>query len=712
MPGGTSNEVSGVVHGPSIQARQIRGDVHIHQPPLPPPGPLPPPFQLPPPGLLLGRDADLQAMDAAQGSRLIVVCGPPGVGKTALAVSWAHGVRAGFPDGVLLADLRGHAPDAAAAPGEALGRFLRALGVDTRYVSGDLAELTGLYRSVMIDRRMLVVLDDARTAAQVSPLLPPSPHSAAVVTSRMRLAALAAIGARVIQVGRIGNDAAVELLTRIVGDDRTRTEPQAARHLAELCAGLPLAVCVASARLAARPRWPVSEMAAAMTAERERLAALVTEDDMAVRSALDLSYGALPARAVRMYRLLGLFPGTQFSGGLAAAAAAVPVAEAERLLGTLTGASLLDDEAGGQYRFHDLTRLHAREMASEHEPETARDEAVHRMVGWYLAAARSASLTVTPYRAGTDLAVDVRCPPAEPLRFPDRDTALGWLDRELPNVLAIARLAAGSGQHRAAWQLADAMWPVFLYQGRHAERLQLDRLGLQAARDEGDALGEAKMLYRLGTAVMDAGQLDEAEGCIRQARAAWDKLGQPGRVAGSLRRLGYIAMARQCPGEAAAWFTQALAAYRQLADARHTALTLSNLAGALTEDGRPHDAITALEEAGPLLAGFPDPYSQAVVLTRLGRAHEHAGNPGAAVRYLGQALRAMREIGSARGEADALTALGDLAHRAGRQDEARTHYTQAQQILSGTGSAGQPRISERLARLDQPPALNRTATST
>ncbi len=261
----------------------------------------------------------------------------------------------------------------------------------------------------------------------------------------MRLAALAAIGARVIQLGRIGNDAAVELLTRIVGDDRARTEPQAARHLAELCAGLPLAVCVASARLAARPRWPVSEMAAAMTAERERLAALVTEDDMAVRSALDLSYGALPARAVRMYRLLGLFPGTQFSGGLAAAAAAVPVAEAERLLGALTGASLLDDEAGGQYRFHDLTRLHAREMAAStsRKPPGTRQSAAWSAGTWPQRAARPLPSRPT---ARADLAVDVRCPPAEPLQFPDRDTALGWLDRELPNVLAVARLAAGAGQ--------------------------------------------------------------------------------------------------------------------------------------------------------------------------------------------------------------------------------------------------------------------------
>jgi tetratricopeptide (TPR) repeat protein len=699
VPGETSNEVSGVVHGPSVQARQISGGVHVHQPAPPP---LPPPAQLPPPGLLVDRDADRQSMDAARKCGLIVVCGPPGAGKTALAVSWAHSVRAEFPDGVLLADLRGHVADAPAAPGEALGRFLRALGVDTRHLPGDVAELTGLYRSAMIDRRMLVLLDDALTAAQVVPLLPSSPGSLAVVTSRRRLAALAASGARVIHLGRLGAGAAVELLARIIGDDRAQAAPHAAGSLAELCGGLPLAVCVAGARLAARPRWAVSEMVTAMTEERGRLAALATEDDMAVRTALDLSYAALPAAAARLYRLLGLFPGAHFSSALAAAAAAVPRDEAERLLGTLTGASLLEDEAGDQYRFHDLIRLHAREMAGQDEPAAALGEAAGHIADWYLAASDSASLTVTPYRAGTDLVIDNRCPPADPPVFTDRDTALSWLDRELPNVLAVARLAARTGDHRAAWQLADAMWPVFLYQGRHAERLELDRLGLQAARDGGDALGEAKMLYRLGTAVMDAGQLDEAEGFIREALAAWQKLGQPGRVAGSLRRLGYIAMAREFPGEAAAWFTQALAAYRQLADARHTALVLSNLADALTGDGRPHEAITALDEAGPLLADFPDPYSQAVVLIRLGRAHECGGSREAAAGYLDQALRVMREIRSARGEADALTALGDLARSAGRPDEARACYTQAQHVLAGAGSTGQPRISERLARLGQP----------
>jgi tetratricopeptide (TPR) repeat protein len=598
-------------------------------------------------------------MDAARASRVIAVTGPPGVGKSALAFSWAHGVRADFPDGVLLADLRGHAPGGPAAPGEALGGFLRALGIDTRHGPADPGELAGLYRSVMAPRRMLVVLDDALTAAQVLPLLPSGPGSAAVITSRRRLASLAAHGARLVPLDALSPGAALELLTRTIGGDRARAEPDAARELAGLCGHLPLALRIAGARLAARPRWPVSEMTAAMTAGHERLAALATEEDMPVRSALDLSYSALPAGAARMYRLAGLLPGTRFETGLAAAAAAVPGAEARHLLGTLADASLLDDDAPDRYRLHDLTRLHAREMAARDEPAEARDEAVLRILGWYLATVGSASLAVTPYRAHGDLLLDIRRPPAEPARFAGAAPALEWLDRELPAVLAAARQAAGLRQFTAAWQLADAMWPVFLFRGRHAERLEFDRLGLDAARAGGDALGEAKMLYRLGTAVLDDGRPGQAEEYIRQALAAWQRLGRPDRAAGSLRRLGSVAMARRRPGEAAGLYGRALAAYRDNGDDRHAALTLSDLGDALTAAGRIQDAITALDEARTLLAGSPDPHSQARLLIRLGRAHDLAGHPGTSADRLHEALSTMREIGSARGEADALTALAD-----------------------------------------------------
>jgi tetratricopeptide (TPR) repeat protein len=695
---GTRNEVGGVVYGAAIQAHDIAA-VHVHQSGLR----LPPPNQLPPTVRLTGRAGDAAAMDVARESRVILLTGPPGVGKTALAVNWGHAVRGDFPDGTLFADLHGYAPDGPASVSEMLGRFLRALAVDPSRVPSDLAELTGIYRSIMADKRMLVVLDDALTAAQVSPLLPPSPESVAVVTSRLRLGGLVARGARVIQLDRLDADAALELLVRTAGEERVLAQPHAARELVEQCARLPLAVCVAGARLAARSRWPISEMVEAMADERERLAALMMEDDLPVHSALHVSYTALPTEAARIYRLMGLYPGTHFDSAVAAATAAVPRAQAKQLLGVLVDANLLDDAVSGQYgqyRFHDLTRLHARETAEREEQESARDEAIRRMLDWFLATAADACRTVMPYR--TDVVTDIRYPPADPVRFAGSSGALEWLDRELPSVIAAARLAVSQRLWSIPWQLADAMWGLFVYRGRWTERLALDQVGLEAARESGDARGEAKMLYKIGRSVMDNGQLDQAEDYFEQALSAWRGLGQRDRAAGSLRRLGFVAMARRRPDDAIGWFTQALGEYRELADARHIALTLTNLADGFIETGRGEAAISALTEAGSLLAGSPDPYNQARVTTRLGRAHESAGQLEVAASYLDQALRAMREIGSARGEAEALLSLGDLALHAGDRDEARSRYAEAQRLLITLGPMEEAQALTRLARLDPP----------
>lgn len=639
-------------------------------------------------------------MDAARDGRVMVLTGPPGIGKTSLAIAWGHRARTDFPDGALFADLHGPAPDGPAAPSEILGRFLRALAVDPSSVSADLAEQTAVYRSLMIDKRMLVVLDDALTAAQVFPLLPSGPESVTIITSRSRLGGLAARGARVIQVGGLDADAAFELLARTIGDERVEAEGHATRKLVELCARLPLALCVAGARLAARPRWPVTEMVDAMRHERERLAALTMEGDMAVQSALDISYASLSGDAARLYRLMGLFPGTHFDSTVAAAAAALPRAEAKRLLGTLADANLLDDIARGKYEFHALTRLHAREKAEREEPATTRDKAILRMLDWYLDTVGAACRRIMPYRK--DLVLDIRYPPSDSSAFADSGAALEWLDQELPNIMAAARLAASHHAWSVTWQLADAAWPVFLHRGHYAERLDFDRLGLEAARADGSAFGEAKMLYNLGISAMNAGQLDEAETSVRQAMPAWENLGQRDRVAGSQRRLGFIEMARRRPNGAIVWFTQALATYRDLDSTRHVALTLIDLADAFMETGIPDDAVAALEEAAALLADSDDPHNRARVQIRLGRAHIHAGRLDASAGHLHQGLTAMREIGSGSGEAEALTALGELAVRSGQPDEARALYTKAHQLLVSLGSPKKAGVAERLEQLDQP----------
>jgi tetratricopeptide (TPR) repeat protein len=700
----TCNDIGGTIYGPAIQAREIRGDVHVHHvapyPQHQSGAPHAAPSQLPPPSQLTGRASDLAAMDAARESRVIVLTGQPGAGKSALAIRWAHQVQGEFPGGTLFADLHGYAPDGPASPGDVLARFVRALGADPRQVPADLAELTAMYRSVTAGRPMLVVLDDALTAAQVTPLLPPAPVSVAVVTSRSRLGGLAARGARVLQVDQLDADAAIELLARTVGDDRVLAEPHAARELAELCARLPLALCVAGARLAVRQRWALSEMVDALTHERRRLAALNLEDDLAVRPALDVSYHALPPDVARMYRVMSLFPGARFDSGIAAAAATVSRAEARRLLGALTDANLLDDAANGQYHFHDLTRLHARDMAERHESADERAVVVRRMLDWYLTAAGAASALITPYRH--DLGLEVRYQPAEPARFADPGEALNWLDRELPNLMAAARLAASQGHHAVTWQLADAAWPVFLYHGLHGARLEFDQLALTAARDDGNAAGEAKMLGRLGLAVMELGQPEDARSYYEQALVIWERLGDDNRIAGGLRRLGLAAVASNRPADAIGLFTRALDGYARIGATRKVALTLSDLGDALARTGQTAEAIARLQEAGDLLDREADPYNQARTLGRLGVMQERAGDLAAARRYQRRALDAMRDIGSRKGEADALLALGGLALRAGQPEEARDRYADARDILLGAGSPRAAEVTEILARLNQP----------
>ncbi|XVQ10272.1 tetratricopeptide repeat protein [Spirillospora sp. CA-255316] len=696
---GQVNELRGTAAGPVVQARDVHGDLHVHGGG----NPLPIPRQLPAGGILVNRGEALSALDRmSSGPRAVVISGPAGIGKTALALHWANGRLGDYPDGQLYADLQGHSAAGPASPGEILGGFVRALGVPGDRVPVALAERAALFRSLTAGRRLLIVLDDAYSAAQVSPLLPGAAGPAdpdgpegpdgpaAVVTSRWRLAGLVMRGARAVQLGPLAPDSALELLDTALGTERVGREREMAGALVELCARSPLALSVAAARLAIRPAWSLADLVRDLADEKRRLAVLSApdaEDDVTIRAALELSYRALPDPARRLYRALGLFPGTAFDARAAAALAGEPLPDVQDGLGVLAAANLLDDLPGGRHRLHDLARLHALETAEGGDPPERRAEAVRRLVEWTVAAALAASRACAPYR---NLPGPPDAPPGPPA-FAGAADALDWLDREFGTLRAVARRAHESGLHQQAFLLVDAAWPLFLHRGWHAERLEFDRLGLAAARAAAPGeKAEAKMLNRTGLALRGLGRLDEAAADFRAALALWDGLGDRSRVAGTRRRLGLLELDRDDLTAAVAHFGAALEEYRAAGDGRRTALTLCDLGTALIRDGRPDRAVAVLTEAGRLLDGAADDdaYNRARVLLLLGRAHalRAPGGPSPAADLAARALDAMRSIGSAVGEADALHVLGDLAAGEGRAAEARRHYEDARRVLAEAGA--------------------------
>ncbi|GGK62993.1 NTPase [Sphaerisporangium melleum] len=687
---GHVNDVSGTLHGPLVQAREIHGGIQVHH------GfePLPPPFQLPAAGILVGRDEALAALDAVrtdeQGAgvpKVALVSGPAGIGKTAVALHWAHRERPSFPDGQLYADLRGHAADEPVEPAEVLGRFIRAFGIAPERIPAGLAERAALYQSLVSARRVVVVLDDVLSAAQVAPLLPASALGMAVVTSRWRLAGLLMRGARGVRLDRLTTEGALDLLCRTLGDDRAEREPRAARELVELCSGFPLALCVAAARLATRPSWELTEMVDALRHERRRLHALAVEEEITIQATLTLSYRGLPPDAARVYRLLALFPGPAFDDQGAAATAGLPRARVRHLLGVLVDANLLDDVPGGYHRYHDLTLLHARDMAEQTESPAVRDETVRRALDWFLHATLAASAAVLPYRRLPEPETDH--PPAEPIAFSGREQALDWLEHEFAGVRAAARTAFEVGAFQTAWRLVDAIWPLFLYRGHHAERLAVDRLGLEAARACSDTRAEAKMLNRTGLALRDLGRPAEAAEDFRAALELWRRLGDVQRVASTLRRLGLVERDLGRTDVAIELFGEALERYRAQGESRKVALTLCDLGELLITKGCEDEALAPLTEARELLATrADDPHNQARALILLGRAHTADG--ATATRLLTQGLTLMRDIGSATGELLALRALGDLAAAEGLTDEARHYHDQARRLAERSGITSTP----------------------
>ncbi|PRX96260.1 ATP-binding protein [Allonocardiopsis opalescens] len=693
----TDNRVSGTTAGHVVQAGAIHGDVYLSAPTGPPHRPVP--YQLPPdPAHFTDRRTELDALDGAAGAPAVLV-GVGGVGKTALGIHFLTRRRDRLPDGQLYIDLRGFPPGDPVDPGEALDSFLRALGVPPDAVPPGLAARSALFRSVTHGRGLGLLLDNAVSAAQVRPLLPGPGTHLVVVTSRRRIAGLRLDGARFVDVPPLTRTAAVRLLDRLVDDERTGVDPQAADDLAELCGGLPIALRAVAGQLAQRPSRTIGRMVADLHRERTRLGALTADPDdteeIPVRATFDSSYDALPPDAARLYRLLGLHPGPDTDIPAAAALADLPPDTTGDLLDTLATASLLESPTSGRYRFHDLLRLHATEKAEAHDTPTARAAAVDRVLGYYLDALVAADLVVRPYSDRSTGAP----PPAHPRRFAGSAEALEWLEAERHNVRALVRFAADSGRPAAACELADGLWPLLLYRRHYPLWLEVDERAIAAARDLGDERVEADMLSRLGLAYLSMGDHRAADERFRAALDIRNRIGDRAAIADLVHRRGLAALRDDRPDDAIRHLRTALAIDEELGRARNQALTLLELGRAMYGAERHAEAGAVLERALDLIDGAADPYNRARIEVMLGRVLAESDRAAAEER-LGGALVVMAELNSLPGLAEAHEALGDLARRAGRLEQAAAHYAQALTASERLGrSVAVERISARLAGL-------------
>jgi DNA-binding SARP family transcriptional activator/tetratricopeptide (TPR) repeat protein len=635
-----------------------------------------------------------------QGRGMVVISaigGTAGVGKTALAVHWAHQVAERFPDGQLYVNLRGFDPSGAAvAPAEAVRRFLDALGVPAGQVPASAEAQQGLYRSLLTGRRMLIVLDNARDADQVRPLLPASSGCLVLVTSRSQLASLvAAEGAHPVLLDVLSREEALGLLERRIGTGRMAAELAAATELTGLCAGLPLALAIAAARAALHPGLPLATLVTELRDAAGRLDALDAGDAGAsVRAVFSWSYRQLPESAARVFRLLGVHPGPDITAPAAASLAGIPLGQARQALGQLTRASLLTEHSPGRFAFHDLLRAYAAELAGAEDGDTARREATHRMLDHYLHTAVPAGFLVHP--ASDPLALAPARPGVVPEVIVGREQAMAWFEAEHQVLLAVIVQTASTGFDTHAWQLPVALTTFLALRGYWRDSVAAQQMGLAAARRLGDLSVQARVHRNLAHVSVLLGSYQDARAhagrALELCRQLGDRAGQ-GRA--------HTGLAEVCDGlgrydEALAHDMQALDLYRSLGNRRWEAISLNNLGWCHAKLGDYQQALACSEQALALHQELGDRNEQASTWDSVGYARHHLGQYPEAIACYQQALALARELGHRFNLADVLIHLGDSYAAAGQPSAAREAWQQALDILD---DLYHPRADDIRARL-------------
>ncbi|MFJ9562259.1 AfsR/SARP family transcriptional regulator [Streptomyces fuscichromogenes] len=639
-------------------------------------------------GAELARLEDTLASAADQPSAVVItaVSGTAGVGKTTLAVHWARRAQRSFPDGQLYVNLRGFAPGGSVmSPAEAVRGFLDALGVPPARIPAGLEAQVGLYRSLLAGRRVLVVLDNARDAEQVRPLLPGAPGCLALITSRRSLTGLAATeGAQLLTVGMLAAEEGRELLVRRLGVERVTADPDAVREIVGRCAGLPLALAIVAARAAAQPELPLAALAEELRLADRRLDALDGgEASSEVRAVFSWSYQALGPDAARLFRLLGLHPGPDAALPAVAALAGVPVARARMLVAELVRGHLLTEQPAGRYAFHDLLRAYAAELVTTYDSDDTRRAAAHRVFDHYLHTAHRADALLTPRPSPAPL------PPARPgaaaAELSGHRQAQAWFTAELPVLLAAVEQAPAAGLYSHTWRIASALTT---YLDRHGNRRALTTahtVALDAARRQGDVVGQAEAHRGLGLA---EDRLVRPDAARTHYLRALELFGAVGDHAGQARIHQHLSRMSEAQGrhqQALGHAHDSLAHHRAADDRAGQSAALNHIGWILAQLGDHRQALAYCRQALEPARETGDLNGQAHIQDSLGYIRHRLGEHAAAVDHYQQAIDLFHQTGDRHSEAAGLVCLGDIHAATGRPFPARTAWTQALAVTAGLG---------------------------
>ncbi len=649
----------------------------------------------------LGMLANLMHETAGGGGAVVisVISGTAGVGKTALAVHWAHQVADHYPDGHLYVNLRGFGPDRQVMePAEAVREFLDAFQVPAQRIPAGLDAQVGLYRSLLAGRRMLIVLDNARDSVQARPLLPGAPGCLVLATSRNQLTGLVADGAHPIPLDVFTPGESHDLLARRLGPSRVAAEPQAADEIITRCAGLPQALAIVAARAAAHPTFPMHTLATELRDSRGLSPPSADADPATdLRAVFSWSYLALTPAARRLFRLLGLHAGPDISAAAAASLAGLSPARMGPLLDEVADANLIAEHSPGRYDFHDLLRGYAVEQAHLTDPPGERHAAIHRVLDHYLHTACTAARLLNPHRDPITLTPPQ--PGVTPEEPADHGQALDWFTRERAVLLAAVDSAVSTGLDTHTWQLSWALVDFLYRQGHWHDQAATQRMALAAAERQGEFQAQAGAHRYLARA---CAQLDRFEDADAQLHAALDLFRQAGDQTGQAdTHLGLAWVWERQGGYAKAFdhSRQALDLHRAAGHRQGQADALNAVGWYCALLGDHQRALTYCEQALTLHQQLDDRQGQAATWDSLGCAHHYLRHHAEAITCYQHALDLYRDLGDRYGDAETLTRLGDTHHATGNPDATRDAWQRALTILEELGHPDAEHVRAKLTTL-------------